>query len=220
MDNQLTKKQEIVFNVIKKFIKNRKKSPTFSELKKLLLRQGMQIRSNNSISQYLDAIERKGYIQRIGKSRNIKLLSEKVKNFVSLPLFGKVNCGEALNFADDNIEKYISISKEYITRNQDEYFFVKAEGTSMDKEGINDGDLVLVKKIEEPQNGKNVVAIINGLATIKKYQEISIDGENNPVLMPNSKNPKHQPIILHPDDQIYIAGKVEKVFNFSEINNN
>jgi phage repressor protein C with HTH and peptisase S24 domain len=33
--------------------------------------------------------------------------------------------------------------------------------------------------------------------------------------MPNSNNTKHQPIILHPDDQIYICGKVEKVFSFS-----
>ncbi len=215
MDKQLTKKQRIVFNVIKKFIEDRKKSPTFSELKSLLFKQGMKIRSNNSISQYLNVIEDKGYIQRIGKYRSIKLLSENSKNFVSLPLFGKVNCGEALNFADDNIEKYISISKKYARENKQKYFFVEAVGSSMDKENINDGDLILAKKIDrEPEINEKIVAVINGLATVKKYQKIN----NDPVLMPNSTSNKHQPIILHPDDQIFIAGKVEKVFNFSKIN--
>ncbi len=218
MDEQLTKKQKVVFNVIKKFIENRKKSPTFSELMQLLLKEGMQIKSNNGISQYLKALEDKGYIQRIGKYRSIKLLNESAKNFVSLPLFGKVNCGEALSFADDNIEKYISISKKYVKGNQEEYFLVEAVGTSMNKENINDGDLILAKKInnnEEPKINDKIVAVINGLATVKKYQKIN----NNPVLMPNSTDEKHQPIILHPDDQIFIAGEVKEVFSFSKINN-
>jgi SOS-response transcriptional repressor LexA len=172
----------------------------------------MKLKSNNSLVQYIRALEEKGFLQNFKKERGIRLLSETVKNFIAIPLLGNANCGEALSFADDYAEDRINISKEYINGDQNDYFFVKATGNSMDKSKINDGDLVLIKKTrDKPQPNDVVVVVVNGLGAIKKFQEV--DGV--PVLLPDSTNAEHKPIILHPEDQINICGKIEKIFNFS-----
>ena len=212
MDKELTQKQLKVLSVIKEFINEKGFSPTFEELRELLAKKGMKLKSNNSLVQYINVLEEKGFVQNFKKTRGIKLLSETVKNFVAVPLLGNANCGEALSFADNHIEDSINISKKHIKENQNNYFFVKAVGDSMNKSKINNGDLILVKKLQEkPQLGNIVVAVINGLGTIKKFQEIN----GVPVLLPNSTNANHQPIILHSEDQINICGEIERVFNFS-----
>jgi len=213
MKKELTKKQEKVLKAIEEFIEKNEKSPTFEELRKELHKEGMELKSNNSLVQYLGTLEEKGFVQRFEKARGIRLLNETLENLIHVPLLGNANCGEALNFADDYVEDSISISKNYIKGNKKDYFFVKAVGDSMDKADIESGDLVLVKKIKgEPKLGERVVAVINGLGTIKKFHKID---EYTPVLMPESRNNEHQPIILHKDDEINICGKVAKVFPFS-----
>jgi len=212
MYNKLTQNQKKVLDAIKYFIGKKGISPTFVELRKILSEKGMSLKSNNSILQYLNALEKKGFIQRFNKPRGIRILNKDVGNFLSLPLLGQADCGEALSFADDIAEDFINISKKYIKGNEQDYFFVKASGDSMNKSGINHGDLVLVRRVNgEPDENKDIVAVVNGLGTIKRFTRIN----GIPVLMPNSTNAEHQPIILHPDDQIYVAGVVERVFNFS-----
>lgn len=212
MNKELTQKQLKVLSAIKEFINKKGFSPTFEELRELLAKKGMKLKSNNSLVQYISVLEEKGFVQNFKKVRGIRLLSESVKNFIAIPLLGNANCGEALSFANDYIEDYVNISKEYIKESQNDYFFVKATGDSMNKSKINNGDLVLVKKLRgRPQPSNIIIAVINGLGTIKKFQEIN----GVPVLLPNSTNTKHQPIILHSEDQINICGKVERVFSFS-----
>jgi len=217
MERKLTIKQKKVLQAIKEFVNEKGFSPTFKELRQILSKRGLELKSNNSVVQYLEALEEKGFIQRFSKARGIRILSEGIKNFVALPLLGQADCGEALSYADDTVEDYINISRDYIKGDKNDYFFIKASGDSMNKSGIRNGDLVLVKKIEgEPRENQDIVAVINGLGTIKRFKKIN----GIPVLLPNSTNPKHQPIILHSDDQVYVCGKVEKVFNFSAMENN
>ena len=216
MNKELTQKQSKVLSAIKEFINKKGFSPTFEELRESLAKKGMELKSNNSLVQYLNTLEEKGFVQNFKKARGIRLLNESVKNFIAVPLLGNANCGEALSFADNHIEDFINISKKHITGDQNDYFFVKAIGDSMNKSKINSGDLVLVKKLQrKPRINDIVVAVINGLGTIKKFQEI----DGMPVLLPNSTNATHQPIILHPEDQINICGEIERVFNFSAMEN-
>lgn len=217
MEKNLTTNQEKVLQTIKGFIEKKGFSPTFEELREALSKKGLILKSNNSLVQYLESLEKKGVIQRFNKARGIRLLNETVKNFVAVSLLGQANCGQALSFAEDVAEDYINISKEYVRDNEKDFFFLKAVGDSMDKAGIKNGDLVLVKRTEaEPSKNQIVVAVINGLGTIKKFRKI----DGTPVLVPDSTNPEHQPIILHPDDQVSICGKVERVFNFSTMESN
>lgn len=213
---KLTTNQEKVLKAIKSFLAKNGKAPTFTELRGELSKQKMKLKSNNSIVQYLDALENKGYIQKFNKARGIRVLEESLDNFVAIPLLGQANCGEPLSFAGDIIEDYVNISKKYIKAAKEKYFFLKASGDSMNKADINNGDLVLVKKADgSPTDGKVVVATINGLGTIKKFKQT----KKNPILMPESTNNKHQPIILHEDDDINIVGEVMEVFSMSSMEN-
>ncbi len=216
MNNKLTEKQELVLEILKSFISKKGYSPTLRELIDLLGEKGVRLSCLNSLVQYLKVLEEKRYIQRFSKARGIRLLDNDIENFVEIPLVGNANCGQALCFADNHIEEYINISKKFIRKDKEDYFFVKAVGDSMDKEHINDSDYVLVRKTQDVKNGDNILAVINGLGTIKKIKK-----ENNAsALFPSSTNPKHQPIFLHPDDEAFICGKVEKAFNFSATENN
>lgn len=209
MKEQLTKNQKIVLDVLKSFISQKGYSPTLRELNGLLKGKKLGLASLNNLVQYLKALEEKNYIQRFSKTRGIRLLDSNIKNFVEIPLVGNADCGEPLSFADDQIEDYINVSKKIIRGDKKDYFFVRAVGNSMNREGINDSDYVLVKKTHSVENGTNVLVVINGLGTIKKIRK----EKDKLVLTPSSTDPKHKPIILHPDDQVLICGKIEKVFD-------
>ena len=75
----------------------------------------------------------------------------------------------------------------------------------MNKKGINDGDLVLIRQQQTANNGDIVVALIDDEATIKEYHH----NVNTIVLKSQSTNNKHQPIILTHDFRI--QGVVEAV---------
>jgi len=211
MDNELTPKQKLVLQGIREYISRNATSPTFTELIKVLNKKGLTLKSNNSLTQYLEVLEEKGFIEKSSVKRGIRLI-EKIENiFVEIPLLGNANCGEALSYADGIIEDFIQISRKWLHKKPKDYFFVKAIGDSMDKAGIKDQDMVLIRKIDLPENGDIVVAVINGLATIKVFQRAS---NGTILLMPKSTNLSHQPIVLHPDDSVVICGKVDKVFDF------
>lgn len=68
----------------------------------------------------------------------------------------------------------------------------------MNKAGINDGDLILVRRQSTAQNGDTVVALIDDEATVKEFQHL----KNCVVLMPRSSNKNHKPIILTENFQV------------------
>lgn len=122
---------------------------------------------------------------------------------VKVPLLGSVPCGTPI-FAQENIEAYIPVSTQFI-KPSNKYFILKASGDSMNKAGINDGDLVLIKQQQVAQNGDRIVALIDDEATIKEFHK----KHNMIILKPKSNNLKHQPIIL--TENFRIQGVVETV---------
>jgi repressor LexA len=109
---------------------------------------------------------------------------------VKVPLLGSVACGAPI-LAEENIEAMIAVSTK-IAKPTHKYFLLRATGDSMDKKGINDGDLVLVKQQSSAENGDIIVALIDDEATIK---ELKVN-QHNVLLLPHSSNKEHTPIIL------------------------
>jgi repressor LexA len=68
----------------------------------------------------------------------------------------------------------------------------------MDRAGIKDRDVVLVRQQSTANEGERVVALIDDEATIKEYRR----SDRVVVLMPRSTNRKHKPIILTDDFQV------------------
>jgi repressor LexA len=125
---------------------------------------------------------------------------------VGIPLVGSAPCGEPL-LGESNIEEMIQVEKGKIKPGT-QYFILRADGDSMNKAGINDGDLVLCRYAEKGETGDRVVALLGGEnVTIKYYDKR--DGRR--ILLPKSTNPKHQPII--PEEGDSVQGIVQEVLS-------
>ncbi|MEP7238199.1 MAG: translesion error-prone DNA polymerase V autoproteolytic subunit [Ferruginibacter sp.] len=72
--------------------------------------------------------------------------------------------------ADDYMERGIDLNEQLI-RNKPATFFMKVSGNSMVDAGIYDGDIVIVDRSLKPQNGKIVIAVIDGDMLIRRYEK-------------------------------------------------
>jgi DNA polymerase V len=67
-------------------------------------------------------------------------------------------------------------------------FAVRIEGSSMTDAGINDGDILLVEKVE-PVSGDVVVAVVDGAVTVKF---LIIDGDRHILRSANPNYPDRE----------------------------
>lgn len=211
---QLTPKQNMVLETIREIIEAEKENPTTYRAHKFLEERGVEVGSLKGTVQVIEALEKKDLLKR-DKSKKIYLVENdnyaNLKNIFTIPMYGLASCGEALAYAEGNVDGYLQISQSLFRKNDPaKLFAVKALGDSMDKEEINDGDYAVFEKCEAGDDFENkiVVAVINGMATIKRYKKLKhgIIG-----LFPQSSNPIHQPIYLDESDSILIAGIFRKV---------
>lgn len=158
--------------------------------------------SPRSVQLMLERLQKRGLLSY--KGGRIELLQqnapEMTEQTVRVPLVGRAACGLP-TLAEQDIETYLDVSTK-IARSGRPYFLLRAQGDSMDKSGINDGDLVLVRQQATAENGQMVVALINDSATIKHFHR-----ENGLVILkPNSSDKTIQPIIL--SEEFIIQGIV------------
>lgn len=124
---------------------------------------------------------------------------------INVPLFDSVGCGE-LMYADSTVQEMIPVNSGLMSKGS-KYFVLRTSGDSMNKIGVNDGDLVLCRKNYHPNEGDIVVALIGDDATIKKYHR---EGDEV-VLTPMSENPKHQPLRFSSGDEVRVQGVLVRV---------
>ncbi len=162
--------------------------------------------SPRSVTQFIEALEEAGYIQRGTGARNIRIrrvdsrVAPERAQTVDVPIVGRVAAGWPI-LAVQNIETTIPVS-ESVARPPHRYFFLRVRGNSMDKAGIEDHSLALVRQQDTATSGQNVVALINDEATIKRLR---IAGELA-ILEPVSSDAKHKPIVV--DGEFRIQGVV------------
>lgn len=177
-------------------------------------------KSPRSISQFFDALEDAGYIQRLPGARNIRILrdprfesgAERTET-VRVPVVGNVAAGTPI-LAQENIEDFIDVSR-MLAKGSTPHFALRVCGDSMDRAGINDGDLVLVRQQPVADSGEKVVALIDDEATVKVFRP----GPESIVLEPRSSNPRHRPIVVERDFRIQgvvVATIVQSAGNSSE----
>jgi repressor LexA len=119
---------------------------------------------------------------------------------VDVPILGSAPCGTPL-FAEENVESYVRVATR-LARPPHRYFIVRADGDSMNRAGISDGDLVLVRSTPHAEDGDRVVALVDGMVTIKVLRK----GQDAVALEPRSKNPAHRPI--YADSELLVQGVV------------
>jgi repressor LexA len=168
------------------------------------------------VKHHLEQLEKKGFIKYDRKNRSIsrvKTNSKLLSLFISVPVIGAANCGPATIFANENIEGYLKISKNILSKCKN-VFAIKAQGLSMNKSNINgmsieDGDyLIIDSDYRTPRNGDVVLSVIDDMANIKKYV---FDEENNQIVLVSQSTKDIPPIYIHEDDSFMINGKVIQV---------
>jgi len=132
--------------------------------------------------------------------------------FYSIPIVGAANCGPAQIVAEECVEGYLKLSAKMLPRKKHGLYVLVADGPSMNKAEIHDGltiedgDFVLVdSSYSIPRNGDVVVAVIDGLATIKRYRE---DKANDRIVLEADSTENFLPIFIHEDDDFVVSGKV------------
>lgn len=118
-----------------------------------------------------------------------------------LPVFGHKVAAGFPSPADDHVEGRLSLD-EYLIRHRDSTFFVRAKGHSMVGAGIFDGDLLVVDKGLDPQNGDIVIAVVDGDLTVKRL----VKNGSRISLMP--ENPRFQEIVLKDGQELRVWGVV------------
>ncbi len=194
---KLTKKQEEVLTVIKKYIAEHGYAPSVREVCEL-----MNLSSTATVFVHMRHLMKKGYLKQTdNKFRTLEVLVpneylEKNEDVVNVPLLGKVTCGnpiEAIEFPDE----YIALPAFMIPK-KEEIFTLKTEGMSMKNVGIYDGDIVIVKRQKNAKNGDYVVALDeNGFTTLKTFYKENVYFRLQP------ENETMDPIIL---DKVEILG--------------
>jgi repressor LexA len=202
----LTPRQQQFYDLLREFVTAAGHAPTTEELKDHLEANGWgEIRSLNSITQYLDALEESGKLRRERKKRGITMLE--TADTVSIPVLpNPVSCGAPTNLIEEEASEHRTLSRRLVRAPGKTYLF-RAVGDSMNRAGIAEGDFVLVEATEDVRDGDIVLATIDGCGTLKRFKK----GWETITLAPESTNPEHQPIYLHADDDFLIAGKVVNV---------
>ncbi len=166
---------------------------------------------------HLQQLEQDGLIQMNLEEGVIKLVKKgyakaSTSPIYSLPVVGSANCGPATIFAEENIDQYLKVSSSMLPRNKKNLYAVIADGDSMNKaevetgKMIESGDFVLVDSEQRNyKNGDIVVAVIDGMATIKRYRD---DKTHNRIVLEAVSTEKYLPIYIHEGDDFNLSGKV------------
>jgi repressor LexA len=165
----LTKRQQEIFDFIKKYSARYGYPPTVRDIGK-----AVGLASSSTVHQHLANLEKIGILRRDpSKPRAIELLDravQEVRNIVGssdgLPLVGSVAAGAPV-LAEENIEEYVHVP-DIAGGDQGEYL-LRVRGESMKDAGILEGDLVVVRPQETAADGDIVVALVGEEATVKRY---------------------------------------------------
>jgi len=150
-----------------------------------------------------------GYIS--GKVNELKETKSKYnyddiikKEVESIPVIGTISAGQPV-LAEQNILFYKKVPADRVSNGQ--YFFLKVKGDSMIIAGINEGDLVLIRRQSTVENNEIAVVMVNSdEATLKRV----IKTNGSWVLQP--ENPNYENIIIK-NDQARIIGKAIEVMH-------
>ena len=193
MSKDLTKKQNETLTFIKKYMVAHGFPPSVREIC-----AGMGLSSPATAHTHLKELEAKGFIRKQNsKFRTIELLvdnefalKEEKEDVVTVPLLGKISCGNPIE-AIENPDEFFTLPASLIPA-RESIFTLKCSGDSMINVGIYDGDIVIIQKQSVAKNGDIVAAMTEeNEVTLKTFYKekdhIRLQPENStmdPIIVP------------------------------------
>jgi repressor LexA len=168
LPKDLTKRQQEIFDFIKRYSAKYGYPPTVRDIGK-----AVGLASSSTVHAHLSNLEKVGLLRRDpSKPRAIELLdraAESVKSIVrpsGLPLVGHVAAGQPV-LAEENIEDYVEVPD--IAGGGVGDYVLRVRGDSMKDAGILEGDVVVVRPQDTATDGDIVVALVGEEATVKRF---------------------------------------------------
>lgn len=157
---QLSNMQQKIYDYIALCIREQGYPPSVREIG-----EAVGLKSPSTVHFHLKHMEEAGVISKgSGKGRAITLI-EQPAHENQVPIVGNVAAGSPI-LAQECIEDYLTFDTG---GRSDDFFALRVRGESMLNAGILPGDLVVVRRQPDAQNGEIVVAMIDDEATVKTY---------------------------------------------------
>lgn len=115
---------------------------------------------------YLVEMDHRNMLSYDGKTIKTEIIEQSSPKLIRAAILGNVSCGLP-NFAEENIEEYVSLPEALFGKG--EFYILRANGESMVDIGIEDGDLVVIRKQSTANEGEIVVALVDDEATLKRF---------------------------------------------------
>lgn len=188
--------KEAILTCVEEFWKTNSRNPNAQEVSDILYKP------KTTVYRYVLKMAEEGVLNYskddgISTSQTDKMNTDEIL----VALVGSITCGP-LSFAEENITEYFKLPASLFGRG--EFFALKASGDSMINAGINNEDIVLVRKQNTAEEGQIIVALVNDETTLKRFYR---DNKNKRFIL-HPENEKYDDIIT---DDLVIQGVVKNV---------
>ncbi|MGA2261719.1 MAG: transcriptional repressor LexA [Acidobacteriota bacterium] len=163
---KLTKRQKEILDFVTGFIEREGYSPSMEEIA-----EHFHFASLNAVFKHLEALEARGHLHRdANRARSIELKRVDAPTAQVLPLYGYIAAGRPMEAI--SAPESLAVPEELL-QGSGVHYVLQVQGESMIDEHIRDGDYVVVNSGSQAENGKMVVALVDGESvTLKKlYRE-------------------------------------------------
>ena len=207
----LSPKQQKILDCIRESIQEKGRPPTIREIGDVV-----KISSTSVVNYNLNILQEKGFIQRDRDvSRGVQLVElaslapaePAASEIIRVPLIGRIVAGEPVPIPETlaalSVEDTIALTRDIVEENGPMYA-LEVKGDSMIDALIHDGDIVIMKRQSDVNNGDLVAAWLKNEkeTTLKRFYRESSD-----LVRLQPANPTIQPIYVHASN-LDIQGKV------------
>ncbi len=137
--------------------------------------------SKSNVCRYIAEMESDGELVKTDYGFVTNKMGRAASDTQTVPILGSIPCG-LLEEETEYVEGYYNLPTSFI--GSGEHFLLRASGDSMVNAGIDDGDLVLIRRQEEADDGDIIVALADNLSTLKRIY----------------RDDKRKCVILHPEN--------------------
>jgi repressor LexA len=206
MARDLSERQKNILTFLQEFITENRFPPSIREIG-----EKVGISSTSVVKYNLDALERKGFIERDREiSRGIRLLgdlADTVADLIQVPILGRIAAGAPIPVPDAEFSPFgydttVGLTRD-IVKDPATTYALEVQGDSMIDALINDGDIVLMRHQERVENGELAAVWLRDEeeTTLKRFY---LEGSR---VRLQPANPTMGPM-FYPAEDVEIMGKV------------
>ena len=179
-----TKNPELMKEIsafVNEYFHEKRSSPSVSTIAKAM---GI---ARSSAYRYLVAMDEKGLISYDGHTIETPQIDKSVSGYFSAPIVGSIHCGDP-ETEEEHVEEYVSLPESIFGKG--EFYILRASGDSMVDAGIEDKDLVVIRRQDTASVGDIVVALDeDSQNTLKTFD--GIDDESGYALLKYENQEKY-----------------------------